>query len=376
MPETVQTKKQYLDAHGLSTFWGKVKKYVNDADATKLEEVLAGAGIKVTDKNTVAVKINNTAPGNVTLTADSDGLSANVTIPEATVTGVAENDKFLSLTDKLVGAAVSLSYDKTAKKIYLYGKDASDASKAVSTIDTTDFVKDGILDKVELTGNNLVFTWNADAGKTATTIDLQKFLDNVNFDGANLMLKALPTVDNYTAPKNGDSLDTAIANLAFGVAKAMQDAANAVVAGVTSFGGQKGALTVDTEGAGNGNVKFTMGADKKLKASVTGLGSAAYTESSAYATAAQGAKADTALQSLSKSGDGDYVTTTVGGEGTAKTVGVAVKIQDINTASEASKGVLEASNAKTYINTQIATAVAAEATEPIPDTAINALFTV
>lgn len=115
--------------------------------------------------------------------------------------------------------------------------------------------------------------------------------------------------------------------------------------------------------------------DNKLTASVTGLKSAAYTESSSYATAVQGAKADTALQTLSKGTDGDYVITTVGGEGTAKTVGVAVKIQDINTVSEASKGVLEASNAKTYIDTQIATAVAAEVTEPIPDTVINGLFT-
>lgn len=359
-----ETKKQYLDANGLRTFWGKIQNYVDKADEPKISEVLAGAGIEVTDnKNTVAVKVNN-AGGNVKFTANDNGLSANVDIP---VTGVAENDDFLSLTDKLVGATINLVYVPSEKKIKLYGKDTS---TPVSSIDTTDFVKDGILDSVVLNEQNqLVFTWNADSGKSATTIELSKFLDNVNFDGENLHLKALPTVTDYTAPKNNDSLDTAIANLAFGVAKAMQDAENAAVAGVTSFGGQTGALTVDTEGTGNGNVKFTMGADKKLTASVTGLGTAAYTESSAYATAAQGATADTALQSLSKGTDGDYVTTTVGGTGTAKTVGVAVKIQDINTASEALKGVLEASNAKTYIDTQIA-----EATEPIPDTVINALF--
>lgn len=370
MPETVQNKKQYLDEQGLRTFWGKIKGYVDAADAPKLDKVLAGNGIEVTDKNTVAVKYNN-AGGNVKFTADGNGLSANVTIPEATVTGVATNDKFLSLNDTLVGAAVSLVYDKGNKKIYLYGKDTSDASKAVSTIDTSDFVKDGILDSVELQGNNLVFTWNADSGKSATTIALGKFLDNVNFDGANLKLKALPTVTEYTTPANNDSLDTAIANLAFGVTKAMQDATAAAQAGVTSFGGQKGDLTVDTVGAGNGNVQFTMGADKKLKASVTGLKSAAYTESSAYATAAQGTKADTALQSLNKGDDGAYVTTTVGVKANnAQTVGVAVKIQAIKDASASSKGVLEAYDAKTYIDTQIDAATPGA----IPESVINGLF--
>ena len=66
----------------------------------------------------------------------------------------------------------------------------------------------------------------------------------------------------------------------------------------------------------------------------------------------------------------------MGGTGTAKTIGVAVKIQTISdaSASEASRGVLEAYDAKTYIDTQIATAVAAEATEPIQNNVIEGLF--
>ena len=156
-------KKQYLDSTGLSTFWGKIKGYV---DVPKIS--------------------------------------------------VAANDKFLSLDNKLVGATVTLRYDQATKQIGLYGKDAT---KPVSTIDATDFVKDGILKSVELTADNkLVFTWNTDAGKSPTTIELGKFLDNVNFDGANLRLADLPAVTDYTAPQNGDSLDTAIANLAAGVA--------------------------------------------------------------------------------------------------------------------------------------------------------------
>ena len=59
-------KKQYLDTRGLNTFWGKIKGYV---DVPKI--------------------------------------------------GVAANDKFLSLTNKLVGATVTLRYDQATKQIGL-----------------------------------------------------------------------------------------------------------------------------------------------------------------------------------------------------------------------------------------------------------------
>lgn len=49
-------------------------------------------------------------------------------------------------------------------------------------------------------------------------------------------------------------------------------------------------------GDNNGELKLTGSDGTNVTAKVTGLGSAAYTEASAYATAAQGTKADTALQ--------------------------------------------------------------------------------
>lgn len=73
---------------------------------------------------------------------------------------------------------------------------------------------------------------------------------------------------------------------------------SAAASGVQSFGGQTGAITVDTANTTNGQVKFSM-SSKQLKGTVNGLKSAAYTESSAYATAAQGTKADSALQQSS-----------------------------------------------------------------------------
>lgn len=58
-------------------------------------------------------------------------------------------------------------------------------------------------------------------------------------------------------------------------------------AGVTSFQGATGAVTVDTEGTANGSVKFAM-ANNKLSGTVTGLQDAAYATVASLNTTAQG----------------------------------------------------------------------------------------
>lgn len=62
------------------------------------------------------------------------------------VQGVADGDKILSMTDKLVSATVSLTYDETNKKIKLVGKDNADLGE----VDAAAFIKDGMLDDVSV----------------------------------------------------------------------------------------------------------------------------------------------------------------------------------------------------------------------------------
>ena len=85
---------------------------------------------------------------------------------ELPVTGIAANDKVLSLTDKLVAATISLGYDEDNKAIKLYGKDNAE----LGSVDATPFIKDGMLHDVEYNAdtNTLTFTWNTDAGETKT----------------------------------------------------------------------------------------------------------------------------------------------------------------------------------------------------------------
>lgn len=91
------------------------------------------------------------------------------------VTGVAADDKVLSLTNKLVSATVSLGYDEDNKAIKLYGKD----SVELGSVDATPFIKDGMLSDVEYNAENntLTFTWNTDSGDKTDTVVLSDIIE-------------------------------------------------------------------------------------------------------------------------------------------------------------------------------------------------------
>lgn len=146
------------------------------------------------------------------------------------------------------------------------------------------------------------------------TVNKIKISTNPVLDGSNVNLSGTyaTSTSAYAEPAKGESLDVAIGKLAKGVAEAKSSAA----AGVQSFGGQTGAITVDTTNSTNGAVKFAM-SGKNLTGTVNGLKSAAYTDSSAYATAAQGTKADTALQKSSITSGSANGTIAVGGSDVA-----------------------------------------------------------
>lgn len=117
---------------------------------------------------------------------------------------------------------------------------------------------------------------------------------------------------------------------------------SAAASGVQSFGGKTGAITVDTANTTNGQVKFSM-SSKQLKGTVNGLKSAAYTESSAYATSAQGTKADSAIQVVNGTAS-NYIATSKSGT----TVTVTSMLQAVASASSSAKGLAEASDVKAY----------------------------
>lgn len=428
---------------------------------SKIASVTGDATVKAASvDHAVTLSLATSDKGNVKFTQDTDGLSANVTIPAATVTGVAANDKVLSLTNKLVSATVGLDYgDATTealngkKAIKLVGKEGV----VISEIDASAFIKDGMIQSVafDTQTKHVTITFNTAAGRQPIDVDLSTLVDtykagtglslaqdgtfSVNTTTIATVEKATElanaaeqaakthanelkgTIDAYTV--NGKRISESpildgsmiavggtgahkTANLDTTVEDIYDKISDAAAGGVLSFGGQSGDITLATAGTKNGDVNLTM-TGKALSASIVGLGSAAFTESSAYdtkgaaaavlgkstdtstektvygaialanekatpglvdekitaagnnyATSAQGTKADNALQSVSASGD-DYITASAGAKaGNSQTITVSTNVQAVSSASASAKGLAEASDVKNYVDKHVSTTLA------------------
>lgn len=158
-------QKKYLDLEGL-------KRLVNLIKAKFAPK--KGVGAITVDDNGVALKIAETQ-GNVTLAQSEAGLTANVVIPEAQVTGVKTDDKVLSLTDKKLSATLGLSYDSENKKIKLTGI----GNTEIASVDASDFIKDGMLDTARFNPETkeITLTFNTASGKDPIKINVSSLVD-------------------------------------------------------------------------------------------------------------------------------------------------------------------------------------------------------
>lgn len=158
-------QKAYLDLEGLQSLVKLIK--VNFAPKK-------GVGAITVDDDGVALKIAE-KQGNVTLAQSAAGLTANVVIPDAQVTGVEADDPVLSLTDKKLSATLGLSYDSENRKIKLTGVNKAE----IASIDAADFIKDGMLDtaKFDPETKEITLTFNTASGKDPIKINVSSLVD-------------------------------------------------------------------------------------------------------------------------------------------------------------------------------------------------------
>lgn len=161
----------------------------------------------------VGIKLDPTQ-GNVTLSLGANGLKAEDTTALRDVTG----QNFIKKNGTNVEGHLNLTYNTETKKINLEGFDSS----IIASIDATAFIKDGMINTVELVtdpeshdpGTYLVITFNTDAGKDAIYLDVTGLIDvyqgtnGVKVTGKDIHLIIDPTSEPYLSlSDNGIKLE-------------------------------------------------------------------------------------------------------------------------------------------------------------------------
>lgn len=187
-----------LTKHSLTTS-EDLKRYVTRVAATTNK----GIEISGTDQTpTVGIKLDPTQ-GNVTLSLGANGLKAEDTTALRDVTG----QNFIKKNGTNVEGHLNLTYNTKTKKINLEGFDSS----IIASIDATAFIKDGMINTVELVtdpeshdpGTYLVITFNTDAGKDAIYLDVSSLIDvyeghnGIKVTGKDIHLIIDPTSEPY-----------------------------------------------------------------------------------------------------------------------------------------------------------------------------------
>lgn len=151
---------------------------------------------------TIGIKLDPTQ-GNVTLSLGANGLKAEDTTALRDVTG----QNFIKKNGTNVEGHLNLTYNTETKKINLEGFDSS----IIASIDATAFIKDGMINTVELVtdpeshdpGTYLVITFNTDAGKDAIYLDVSSLIDvyeghnGIKVTGKDIHLIIDPTSEPY-----------------------------------------------------------------------------------------------------------------------------------------------------------------------------------
>lgn len=164
-----------------------------DTDKSKLGEISSGAQVNVIE----SIKVNNatqaitnksvniSVPTKISQLNNDSGFTSNI----GTITGISMNGQskgtngdidlgtVITEHQSLAGLVASAQYVKNDKKIYF--KNSSNTN--LFYVDTTDFVKDGMIENVSVTNGSLVISFNTDAGKQNISIPITDIFNASNY---------------------------------------------------------------------------------------------------------------------------------------------------------------------------------------------------
>jgi len=110
---------------------------------------------------------------------DADSNASGTTFDAKTIAKVITDNE--QTTAAAYNAKVGFAeYNSTDKKIYFY-KDSTNKTTALAEIDTSDFIKDGMVSNVEINNGNLVITFNTDSNKEDISLPLTSIFNPSNY---------------------------------------------------------------------------------------------------------------------------------------------------------------------------------------------------
>ena len=139
-------------------------------------------------ENELRTLINN---ANAKTVVGSNAVNVN-TVGSTSTVSLVINGADNVLSQDASGLKTTLTFDLSAdgKTLSLKGKNGT----VISTLDTSKFIKDGMLSNVEVVGTNLQFTFNTDSGKDVINVPLSSLADIYTVSGGST---SYLVIDNY-----------------------------------------------------------------------------------------------------------------------------------------------------------------------------------
>lgn len=347
---------KFLDLKGLQDLWSKILKTRTEVEASNETGALitiAATESTVTGSDGLGKKFTITL-GGLNKVASAAELSAGLqklygtTVPETMPAGSTLSELKTTVDSLSTTSNVTVEKLATAESGYAASYIVKQNNAQVGA--TINIPKDFLVKSASIETVSTADTPYAGAKVDDKYIDFVVNTTDASETAQHIYLPVQDLVDAYTA---GNGLQMANNEFSVKLDPTSEEFLTVGANGVKLSGVQDAIDSAKSD---------VIGVSGDAAAANTIYGAKAYADNAVstaagnYATAAQGATADSALQTISHGTDGDYVTTTIGTKANNnQTVGVAVTIQPIASASASSQGLVEASDVKTYIDNAVST---------------------